>query len=721
MIKKIKSIFGTDYSKIIYEEIWSYFEFHKNINKYFNEGVNLEPYEYEQEIYFVDYNWIRKWKKYTNYENVITMDKNYDFLKENGFLEYSKNHNLKGIDSGTSYISFPKKAVYKIEDFDCLIDYNTYKYFKKYKDTFNYYLGYFDGNLKSIKCLFLKDILALLIPYNYSIKIIFKQNIQASFEQFQFNLYFKNYRHLNINNDNKYDIDYFYLFKEKCLKNEKKRDELIKLFINKHISGEKQFDIKEYECSVQNMILFKNEFNKHDNKDKNLELVLNAQNIPRLVGLKNLGGTSYMNAAFQCFINLNHFTNYLLNKNNFLYILQKNNNCEVIGTYCQLLQKLCCDQNDINYYTPNEFKNILSLKNPLFEGIKESNPSDLISFLIRQMNLELNKINLSLYNDLSNQYNNNSELINFIEEYSSENNNIISKLFSSIIENESLCSICNTRKYDYEMIFTLEIPLKGIYNKIYAQQIEGEKKLNLVECISNLNEKNYFTGENALYCSVCQKKINSTCFKRIHSLSPYLILILKWGTDNNFQCNFDFPKEINLHQYILNPQINYDYNLIGVIALSNANNNNEHFIAYCKHRILNEWYSYNDEIVTKLNDKINGYKNGIPYVLFYESKQGDKNILFDLKVNNNIDMNVNNNSNNINNMMLGNNQIQNLQINNMPINNNMDLAFYNNMKQNFINNNISNFDNNMNNYQNQMNNNINGLNNNNQLFNNNFN
>ena len=53
------------------------------------------------------------------------------------------------------------------------------------------------------------------------------------------------------------------------------------------------------------------------------------------------------------------------------------------------------------------------MKNPLFEGIKESNPSDLISFLIRQMNLELNKINLSLYNDLSNQYGANQEVFDY--------------------------------------------------------------------------------------------------------------------------------------------------------------------------------------------------------------------------------------------------------------------------------------------------------------------
>ena len=428
--------------------------------------------------------------------------------------------------------------------------------------------------------------------------------------------------------------DYYHFFKETYLKNENKRADLIKSLINKHISGEEKFYIKEYKCSITNLIILQK--NILNNKD-------NTKNNHRFLALKNLGGSSYMNATLQCLMNLKYFTNYLLNQNNFLYILQNKDKCEVIGAYCLLLQKLYCDENVINSYSPEEFKNIISLKNPLFGKNKEITPKNLILFLIREMNYELNQINLNIYQNLPNQFsiNKNSEFINFIEEYSSENNNIISKLFSSIIENESLCSSCNTRKYDYEMIFYFDIPLEAIYNKIYGEQIHQNRKLNLIECISNFNEKIYFTGENAFYCNVCQKKLNSTCFKRIHSLSPYLIFILKRGKDNKFQCEFDFPEEINLQQYILNPQINYDYNLVGVITLSDINNSHEHFIAYCKNRTLNEWLCYNDEIVTKLYDQKNGYKNGIPYILFYESKQGDKNKLFENFENNVINNNFN--------------------------------------------------------------------------------
>ena len=173
MLKKVKNLFWNDNSKNIYEEIWAYFEFHNEINKYFNEGINLEPTNYEQEIYFIDYKWIKSWKKYTKYENIITMEKNYDFLKKNGFLEYNENPNFEGIKTGNSNIIFLSKTVLKIEDFDCLIDHNTYNYFKRYKKNEVPILDSFHNTLKSINCIFFKDMFALL----NNLKYIFLCNI----------------------------------------------------------------------------------------------------------------------------------------------------------------------------------------------------------------------------------------------------------------------------------------------------------------------------------------------------------------------------------------------------------------------------------------------------------------------------------------------------------------------------------------------------------------
>ena len=471
-------------------------------------------------------------------------------------------------------------------------------------------------------------------------------------------------------NDN---INYYWDFKENCLKKKAKRGEIIKILSDKVKSGKETFYIKMHECKVTNPILHANNIS-NIKLDKNLELSLNNVNSKRLIGLQNIGATCYMNATLQCMTNLKQFTNYLLTKDNFFIIINKMKDCELLFSYCELLHKLCCDENVMDYYAPNKFKEILSLKNPLFEGIQANDSKDLIYFLLEEMNFELNQIELKINpnifkvsNDFQiidiNQENRQLVLQNFIEEYTSNNNNIIPKLFFTLVENESICKGCNRKKYNYQIVFSLELPLEVIYNKIYGQQNQN-RKLNLLECINNYNESTSFTGENAMYCNICQKQVDSFYNKKIYSLSPIIIIILNRGKGNQFKCDVDFPEEIDFKPYIINSDINYSYKLVGVVTHFGTNDMGGHFIAYCRHRILNEWYCYNDATVSKLTDQKNGYKNGVPYILFYESMQGNNNMLFHyFQINKLSKMAINNNINNINITNINNTKINNNNLN----------------------------------------------------------
>ena len=88
-----------------------------------------------------------------------------------------------------------------------------------------------------------------------------------------------------------------------------------------------------------------------------------------------------------------------------------------------------------------------------------------------------------------------------------------------------------------------------------------------------------------------------------------------------------------------------------------------HYISYCYHRIVKQWYCYDDDKVYICND----YKKGVPYLLFYESTQGNYNILFE----NNLSNNENNYQNQNFNMMSQNmNNLSNINLNNMNYFNN---------------------------------------------------
>ena len=766
--------------KRINDEIKSYYEFHEQINSYFTIGYNgkAENNKHKQTLYFIDNNWIKKWKDYSKYEtikNFIMKDNNFKYEGEN----YNKNHNLGDLKTGDAYNTFLATIVHKIEDFDCLVDENTYKLFKKYKDfklkTWKAHI-FKDKEIKEIYCRFYENIFVLLTKDRKRIILYSKLIVNNELTQitFQFpisninkekNILVKNKTKLlellkkdkkDKNDKDPEKIDYFYAFKQTFLKTKENREQLINDLNNKLKIATKimePFNFAKGVIMVTNNNLFKQDISKINNLDYLIRSLKNLDS-HRLIGLQNIGATCYMNATLQCLVNIKELTNYLLNANNFSEILKNIKICELLGSYCQLLQKLCCDQYVINSYPPDDFKNILSIKNPLFEGIQANDSKDLIYFLLEDFNKELNNLNLKINKNLIQNSNDdwiddskqsNRELMfeTFIKTYSSENNNIIPKLFFSLIENETICNGCNTRKYNYQIVFSLELSLEVIYNKIYGNQNMniGKKTLDLLQCLPNYNETNYFTGENAMYCNICQKQQESIYHKRIHSLSPILIIILNRGKGNQFDCDVNFPDYLNFQQNVINPSINVSYKLIGVVTHFGTSDMGGHFIAYCKHRILNEWYCYNDAAVSKLSDPKNEYKNGVPYILFYESEQGNQNILFDNVGNNNfqniqnLNPNCNNNGfvlNNMNNMNFQNNiNMMNNNIYNMNLNNNMNTN--NNIQNNFmansninannmfINNNFNNMNNNMNMMPNITNFNMNTNMNMNNIMNNNFN
>ena len=223
----------------------------------------------------------------------------------------------------------------------------------------------------------------------------------------------------------------------------------------------------------------------------------------------------------------------------------------------------------------------------------------------------------------------------------------------------------------------------------------------------------------------------------MYSFPPILIIVLNRGKGNIFHCEVDFPFNLNLKNYCKNFEGNVNYQLKGLITHLGPSGMSGHFIAYCRHRITNEWYCYNDAVVTKLDDQNNGYKKGTPYILFYEGCDNCNNYLYP-NVNDNSGFNqnmvINNNNMNFNmypmnsmqNMGWMNNNNFNIYANSFNNNNNINQNF------NFNNTNMSmnmnaNFNNNINNSMNMMNvnmnnNMINNMNmmNNNMNINNNF-
>ena len=423
--------------------------------------------------------------------------------------------------------------------------------------------------------------------------------------------------------------------KEKILKiqeNELKEKE------NNINSIEQQIKLKEIQLNQKNEKFelekkkHKEEYDKLNNKlierEKALqkkEDELNESKKPILIGLNNIGATCYMNATLQCLSNTKKLTEYFLN----IYKISPNKNMS--NEYYKVLTNIWDRKINNKSYSPNSFKDVLSQENPLFAGIAANDSKDLINFLLERFHQELNieKLNKSKNNNnmiaQEDQTNESSMLSLFLEEFKQKFNSPISNLFYGIIETKSQCLGCKIIKFNFQVYSFLEFPLQQVNEYFYNQ---GKKPLytmngqnpdvNLYECFEYYSKVDLMNGENQMYCNICNKLFDSFYSTVIYSGPNYLIINLNRGKGAVYQCKVNFPEQLNLINYITYKDGYTVYGLYAVICHLGPSSMSGHFVAYCKNRMDNKWYLYNDAFVNPCT-KPQQYNDGMPYILFYKA------------------------------------------------------------------------------------------------------
>ena len=234
-----------------------------------------------------------------------------------------------------------------------------------------------------------------------------------------------------------------------------------------------------------------------------------------------------------------------------------------------------------------------------------------------------------IYNDLNKQKNNNINNNN-INNYYMNNNNMFYNM-------DNMNNNYMYRNMDYNMngfysnnFYNFRNGVNNNMNSLNPRTIaqsrfnrssnikkEEKKKLTLDDCFKmNKNVEN-LVGDNRIYCNNCRSQQDGVMFDEIHKAPNVLIIILNRGRGNVFECDVDFPQDLDLSNYITNPMSPKNYELIGVISHLGESSMEGHFIAYCKH-FDDCWYLFNDSIVKPVAG--DGMYSGIPYILFYKNK-----------------------------------------------------------------------------------------------------
>ena len=226
-------------------------------------------------------------------------------------------------------------------------------------------------------------------------------------------------------------------------------------------------------------------------KDYNLDdFPLNEkENKNGLVGLNNLGNTCYMNTGLQCLSNCELLTKYFLGKFYENFINKENpigSGGEIVEKYSQLINHLW--YGDREYISPIQFKNAFGKMYTAFNGSRQQDTQEFISYLLDSLHEDLNKVKKKPYieeKDLSSDLSD-EEIFKIKKDiYLSRNQSFIADLIYGFYKSTVFCpeKNCNniTKSFEPFNMITLSLVNEFELRKIEEFKEEQNKKLGIKE------------------------------------------------------------------------------------------------------------------------------------------------------------------------------------------------------------------------------------------------
>lgn len=364
-------------------------------------------------------------------------------------------------------------------------------------------------------------------------------------------------------------------------------------------------NIKNNNININNI----NNFEDEDLGKKPIDLN-NIKKQPTVI-LKELDKTnSLINLILQCLSNINKFISYYLNPNEEEKILLKSKQ-DPQATYLgpsllKLLNNLW--KSSKNVYSPNEIHEVL--KKLMKSSYNSSDPGYLISFILKQLNKELNIKEVVDEDEKPYDHYKKDEYLQKFMTIREKNSNVILNNFFSVLMLKKRCNKCVKYSYFFE-----NNPVINIYLEVNGQFKLKENLKSLL--IENKNKK--FND----FCPFCRSSQENILNQDIYA--TYNIIIFNIKRKNNSNIPFLYPDKFDGRWVINYAYALPNYELIAIIKeIPDIKNKRNNYIAYIKSFIDNNWYAYTKEkieIVKSLKEINNEYNASL---LIYQEIKGNK-------------------------------------------------------------------------------------------------
>jgi ubiquitin C-terminal hydrolase len=337
-----------------------------------------------------------------------------------------------------------------------------------------------------------------------------------------------------------------------------------------------------------------------------------------------------MNATLQCLLHTSELVVYFLYEypKDCQMLKIKNQTAQTRGKVSEAFNELVIgvyDRNEVNnklnsinnktypqqkYFSPQHFKDVIGHFNPQFEGFSANDSKDLILYLLQTMHEELNYFGDNQNSNFRrpNQFDRVQTFMFFMTTYNMKNFSIISNIFYGTYEIVTQCDKCKNVIYNFQRFEFISF---GMFDY-------RKKEFNIYNGFEDNQKPNLLRGDNQFYCNYCKSLQDATTTSNIIQPPNKLIINIDYGKNKKFKpSRIKFGEEIDITNFVkFDFGTKIKYRIIGVCTHKGESGISGHYIAYCKHRLTNKWYKFNDSECEKASHH-DIYKDS-PYLLLYE-------------------------------------------------------------------------------------------------------